>query len=422
VGGVRVAAQTYVADAVVTCDAEARVFRPGSVTVEDGAITAVGPATEGTKLEGLLMPGFVNCHCHSPMTLFRGAAEERPLMRFLEEVLWPREARLTDEDVYWGMTLASAELLRNGVTTTCEMYTHEQGILDAVLDAGTRCVLTPGVIELAAWNMTWEQRLADVLAFHDANAGKHPRVEVGIAAHAYYTLPHEALQAIAAAALERDALLHIHVAETEQEAEHPARLAELGVFEARVLAAHSVWLSDRDLELYRAHDVAVAHCPQSNGKLASGIARLADMLALAIRVGLGTDSAAANNDLDLWEEMRLASLLAKLQTRDAAAVPSSEALALATRKGAAALGRDDLGALEPGRRADMVLVRLDDLAFTPIVEERDLISHLVWSASSRLVEAVWVEGEQVFADGHALRVDEERARREVEQRARRLAG
>ena len=307
------------------------------------------------------MPGLVNCHCHSPMTLFRGAAEDLPLMRFLQDVLWPREAKLTTDDVYWGMTLACAELLRNGVTTTCEMYTHEEGILRAVLEAGTRCVLTPGVIDLAAWDMAWERRLADVLRFHDEHAGRHDRVEIGIAAHAYYTLPPEGLQAVAAAARERDALLHIHVAETREEAEHPARLAELGVFGGRVLAAHSVWLDDAALALYREHDVAVAHCPQANAKLASGIARLADLLRLGLRVGLGTDSAAANNDLDLWEELRLAPLLAKLQTGDAAAVPAAEALALATRKGAAALGRADLGALEPGRRADMVLLRLDDL-------------------------------------------------------------
>jgi 5-methylthioadenosine/S-adenosylhomocysteine deaminase len=355
------------------------------------------------------------------MTLFRGAAEDLPLQRFLQEVLWPREAKLDDEDVYWGTTLACAELLRNGVTTSCEMYTHEDAILRAVLDAGSRCVLTPGVIELAEWEMTWERRLDEVLAFHAAHAGRHDRVEVGIAAHAYYTLPPEGLQAVAQAARERDALLHIHVAETKEEAAHPALLADLGVFGGRVLAAHSVWLSDEDLRLYRAHDVAVAHCPQANAKLASGIARLADMLALALRVGLGTDSAAANNDLDLWDELRLAPLLAKLQTGDAGAVPAAEALALATRKGAAALGRHDIGALEPGRRADMALLRLDDVSFVPVVEERDLVSHLVWSASSRLVESVWVDGEQVVAGGRALRVDEERARREVEQRARRLA-
>jgi 5-methylthioadenosine/S-adenosylhomocysteine deaminase len=405
----------------VTCDAEGRVFRPGSVTVEDGRIAAVGPGAGGERLDGLLMPGLVNCHCHSPMTLFRGAAEDLPLMRFLEEVLWPREGRLTDDDVYWGTTLACAELLRNGVTTTCDMYTFEGAILQAVLDAGPRWVLTPGVIDLAEWDMAWERRLADVLAFHDTHAGRHDRVEIGIAAHAYYTLPHEALQAVAAAARERDALLHVHVAETEAEAEHPARLAELGVLDGRVLAAHSVWLSDEDLRLSREHDVAVAHCPQANAKLASGVARLSEMLQLALRVGLGTDSTAANNDFDLWEELRLAPLLAKVQAGDAAAVPAPVALALATRGGAEALGRHDLGALEPGRRADMVLVRLDDVVFTPQVDERDLVSHLVWSASSRLVESVWVEGEQVVAGGRPLRVDEERARAEVERRARRLA-
>ncbi len=396
---------------------------PGAVTVEEGRIVAVGPPPPGTatRLHGLLMPGLVNCHCHSPMTLFRGAAEDLPLMRFLREVLWPREAKLDDEDVYWGTTLACAELLRNGVTTSCEMYMHEEGVLRAVLDAGSRCVLTPGVIELAEWNMSWERRLDEVLAFHAAHADRHDRVEIGIAAHAYYTLPPEGLQAIAAAARDREALLHIHVAETKEEAAHPALLAELGVFGGRVLAAHSVWLSDDDLRLYREHDVAVAHCPQANAKLASGIARLTDMHALAIRVGLGTDSAAGNNDLDLWEELRLAPLLAKLQTGDAGAVSAPQALALATREGAGALGRDDIGALEPGRRADMALLRLDDLAFVPVVEERDLVSHLVWSASSRLVESVWVGGEQVVADGRAVRIDEERARREVQQRARRLA-
>jgi 5-methylthioadenosine/S-adenosylhomocysteine deaminase len=403
------------------------VLRPGAVAVEDGAIVAVGAPDQVTKshkeeprrLEGLLMPGLVNCHCHSPMTLFRGAAEDLPLQRFLQEVLWPREARLTDEDVYWGMTLACAELLRNGVTTSCEMYVHEQAVLQAVLDAGTRCLLTPGVMHVPGW-LDWRERLETVLAFHAAEARRHPRVEVGIAAHAYYTLPPEALEQIAAAARERDALVQIHVGETEEEKGHATALAELGFLDGRVLAAHCVWLSDEELALFREHDVAVAHCPQANAKLASGVARLGEMLAHGLRVGLGTDGPAGNNDLDLWEELRLAPLLAKLRAGDAAALPARAALALGTRGGADALGLP-VGALEPGRRADMVLLRLDDLAFVPLVEERDLESHLLWSASSRLVEAVWVEGEQVVAGGRALRVDEERARAEVQERARRLA-
>lgn len=371
------------------------------------------------RLDGLLMPGLVNCHCHSPMTLFRGAAEDVPLQRFLQEVLWPREAKLTEDDVYWGTTLACAELLRNGVTTSCEMYVHERGMLHAVLDAGSRALLTPGVMHVPGW-LDWRRRLDEVLAFHDAESGRHARVEVGIAAHAYYTLPPEALEAIAAAARERDALVHVHVGETEEERGHARALDELGFLDGRVLAAHCVHLDDDELRRLREHDVAVAHCPTANAKLASGVARLAELLRLGLRVGLGTDSTAANNTLDLWEELRLAPLLAKLQTRDAAAIPAADALALATRRGAEALGLP-VGALEPGRRADMLLLRLDDVVFVPQVEERDLVSHLVWSASSRLVESVWVEGEQVVAGGRPLRIDEERARAEVQERARRVA-
>jgi 5-methylthioadenosine/S-adenosylhomocysteine deaminase len=201
----------------------------------------------------------------------------------------------------------------------------------------------------------------------------------------------------------------------------PALLAEHGVLDGRVLAAHSVWLTDADLRLYRQHDVAVGHCPTSNAKLAAGVARLPELLAAGLRVGLGTDGPASNNDLDLWEELRLAVLLARLKARDAALLPAPAALALATRDGAAALGRDDFGALAPGRWADMVLVRLDVPELVPLVEERDLVSHLVWAASSRLVTDVWVAGRLVVEHGVCVSVDEERARREVQERAVRLA-
>ena len=425
-GSVRLAADT-----VVTCDRDFAVYRPGAVEVgADGHITSVGPAgPEDHPRRGVLLPGLVNVHCHSPMTLFRGAADDVPLDLFLRAVLWPREARLGRDDVYWGMTLACAELLRFGVTTTCEMYVHEEAMLEAVLAAGARCVLTPGVLDAPGW-LPWRERLAHVLAFHDENAGCHQLVEIGLAPHSAYALPLEALDALAAAARERDALVHIHIAETRDEgraleAEHarsvPALLADRGLLTRRTLAAHSVWLSDDDLELYREHDVAVAHCPQSNAKLAAGVARLADMLRLGLRVGLGTDGPSSNNDLDLWEELRLAALLARLRDGDPEALPARDALLLATRGGAEALGRADLGALEPGRWADLIFVRADDPAFVPVVEERDLVSHLVWSASSRLVSDVWVAGRQVVAAGECLTVDFEQAAREVEQRARNLA-
>ncbi|MDQ3822858.1 MAG: amidohydrolase [Actinomycetota bacterium] len=384
---------------------------------------------DGERLDGVLMPGLVNVHCHSPMTLFRGAAEDVPLDRFLREVLWPREARLTEEDVYWGMTLACAELFRNGVTTTCEMYHLDEAVLAAVVAAGLRCTITPGILDVPGF-VGWEARLAQVAELHDRHADEHETVELGFAPHSAYALPLEAVGEIASAARERGALLHLHVAETAEEGREleerhgktvPALLAEHGVLGGRVLAAHSVWLTDEDIEVYREHDVAVAHCPTSNAKLAAGIARLRDLLAAGLRVGVGTDGPASNNDLDLWEELRLAVLLARVSAYDASLLSASEALALATRGGAAALGWHGLGALAPGRWADMVLVRLDAPELVPLVEERDLVSHLVWSASSRLVTDVWVAGRRVVERGACVTVDEARARREVQERAVRLA-
>ena len=418
------------ADAVVTCDAAMTVHRPGAVEVERGQIVSVAPARDGEPLlSGVLVPGLVNCHCHSPMTLFRGAAEDMPLQRFLREVLWPREARLTDEDVYWGMTLACAELVGFGVTTTCEMYVHEEAVLQAVRDAGTRCVLTPGVMDVPGW-LSWRERLEHVCAFWDANADAHETVELGIAAHSAYTLPLEALDEVAAAARERDALVHIHVAETRDECAEleasegcsvPALLARRGFLDGRVLAAHAVWLSDDDIRIFREHDVAVAHCPQANAKLAAGVARLADLLAAGVRVGLGTDGPAGNNDLDLWEELRLAALLARVRAGDPELLPAAELLALATRGGAATLGLEGVGSIEGGSAADLVLLRADDPGLVPVVEERDLLSHLVWSGGGRLVRDVWVSGRQLLRDGEHLSVDVERARREVQERAARLA-
>jgi 5-methylthioadenosine/S-adenosylhomocysteine deaminase len=193
------------------------------------------------------------------------------------------------------------------------------------------------------------------------------------------------------------------------------------VLDGRVLAAHSIWLSADDIDLYRQLDVAVAHCPQSNAKLASGVAPLVELLARGIRVGLGTDGPASNNDLDLWEEIRLAAMLARVKERDAAALPAAAALDLATRGAGRVLGRPDLGVLAPGSRADMMAVRLDDPAFVPLLEDAQMIEHLVWSASSRLVTDVWVAGVPVVESGRCLTVDVEEACHQVEARAQRLS-
>ncbi len=432
----------YVADAVVPCDGSAHAYRPGAVEVSGDTVLRVGapaalradggPGVREIRVEGAILPGFVNVHCHSPMTLFRGTGENLPLIRWLEDVLWPREAHLEPADVFWGMTLAAVELLGFGVTTSCEMYFHEDATADAVVAAGSRAVITPGVLQLpgtdggSAW---WDACLDRFADFHTRRDGEAGRIEIGFAAHAAYTVPLPGLVATAAAARRRDALFHIHLAETEREgdafaAEHggsvPEVLAAAGVLDGRVLAAHSIWLSPEDLDVYVAHDVAVAHCPQSNAKLASGVAPLVDLLARGIRVGLGTDGPASNNDLDLWEEMRLAAMLARLRQGDAGALPAAAALDLATRGAGRALGRPDLGVLAPGSKADMMAVSLDDPAFVPLFDDAMLIEHLVWSASSRLVTDVWVGGEPVVVAGRHRTVDVERARDEVGRRAARL--
>ena len=431
----------YVADAVVPCDGTVPAHRPGAVEVSGDVVVRVGPPGElrstgpgvpEVRVEGALLPGMVNTHCHSPMTLFRGTGENLPLLRWLQEVLWPREAHLEPEDVYWGMTLAAAELLGFGVTTTCEMYFHEDPIVDAVVAAGSRAVVTPGVLQLpgtdggSAW---WDACLDRFADFHARRDGESGRIEIGFAAHAAYTVPLPGVVATATAARARGALFHTHLAETEGEgdafaAEHggsvPEVLAAAGVFDGRVLAAHSIWLSPDDLDLYVAHDVAVAHCPQSNAKLASGIAPLVDLLGRGLRVGLGTDGPASNNDLDMWEEMRLAAMLARLRQSDAAALPAAAALDLATRGAGRALGRPDLGVLAPGAKADMMAVSLDDPAFVPLFDDAMLIEHLVWSASSRLVTDVWVGGVPVVVDRVHRTIDVAQARDEVGRRAARL--
>jgi 5-methylthioadenosine/S-adenosylhomocysteine deaminase len=431
-----------VADAVVTMDERRSVHRPGVVEVEGDRIVAVGsggasagsPDVEAVveiELGGLLMPGLVNCHGHSAMTLLRGAGDGLPLEQWLSEAIWPREARITPDDAYWGMLLGCAELLLAGVTTTCEQYLFPRPVADAALDSGIRCSLAPAIFDLpgAGPDATWQRCLEVAAAVHGDLDGRDGRLSIALGPHGAYTVPEEGLLATAKVATELDALVHIHVAETESE-EAPIRarsgcsipqyLARIGVFDCRVLAAHSVWLSDEDLDLYRAHDVAVAHCPQSNAKLGSGIARVPDMLSRGIRVGLGTDGPASNDNLDLWEELRLAPLLARARAMDAAAMGTTEALALATRGGGGAAGLD-VGSLEPGRRADMVRLDLNDPVFVPGGTETELVAHLVWAASSRLVTDVWVGGRQVVAGRTCTTVDVAAAARTVADRARRLA-
>ncbi|GAB3355600.1 amidohydrolase family protein [Modestobacter lapidis] len=427
--------QRFTARAVVVGNRAGTVVPDAVVDVEDGTIRWVGPAADAppagdapvTRLPGVLTPGLVNTHSHAPMVLFRGQGEGLPLERWLHEVMWPREARLTPEDVEVAMTAASAELLRHGVTTSIEMYFHPERIAAAVRATGARSVIANPLIALPGFG-TFDEQLETAVRL---SARSDAQVEYGIGPHAAYTVPLPVLTRAAVAAREHDLLLTVHVAETTTEGQDlldahglsvPQLLAAHDVLGGRVLAAHCVHMDDGDLELWREYDVAVAHCPGSNSKLASGTARLRDMLDLGIRVGMGTDGPASNDNLDLFEDLRLAAQLARLRERDATALTAPEAFWLATGAAADAIGRPDLGQLTAGRRADLVHVDSEDIAFVPVGDVGDLLTHLVWSAGSRHVRDTWVAGRRLVADGVSTTVDEAALRADVQTRALRLAG
>ncbi|MEO3876163.1 amidohydrolase family protein [Nonomuraea sp. B12E4] len=375
-------ARRYYAPIVLPVAADFSVVRDAILDVDgSGRITYCGraaeaPPTEGaieTRLSGILMPGLVNAHAHTAMTPLRGMGGDLPLMSWLQDVIWPAEDRMRPGDAYAGMLLGCIEMLRYGVTTSAEMYFHSEQVVAAALDAGSRVLVAPVYFDLPGRN--WRCAMAAIGEWIDQDGlrfGPADRVELCYGPHSAYTLPFEALEATAEAAAARGALVHIHLAESQSEdlkqrleyGSVPRLLRKAGLLNGRVLAAHSVHLSGADVQLLAEHGVGVSHCPGSNAKLASGRADLAAFRAADVAVGLGTDGPASNDDLDLWEEMRLAAMLTRLSAMDALAMTAREMLLMATRGGAAALGRADIGTLEPGRWADMIHLSVDGPPFS----------------------------------------------------------
>ena len=425
--------QRYAADTIVTCDANNSVYSPGVIDVEDGNITWVGNLGDEEereiqthKIGGLLMPGLVNAHCHTPMTLVRGAGDGLPLQRWLTDAMWPREGKMNEEDAYWGMTLGSAEMFRAGVTTSCEMYLFEEALVEAANSSGARLVMTPGVFK----SSYSDSRLQNFTDFYNRHHNPEGRITVGLGPHSAYDLGIPACIELAEFARSLDALLHIHLAETREESSQIESeygksiveiLSENGILEGNVLAAHCVWLNDNDISLLADSNVSVAHCPVSNMKLGSGIAPIGKMLEKGLTIGLGTDGPASNDTLDLWEEVKIAALLARVNNLDATLITPTQALGMATRKSANAIGLNQVGSLEVGWEADMIRIDTDYSTFTPSTDLNETLAHLVWSGSNRSVTDVWVAGSKVLSEGDLVTIDEERALREVKERAFRLA-
>ncbi len=432
-------ARRLIGDYGIVPDADGRPSLVSSIAIdidETGRIAGVGPEAslgeapaDTERVGGVLMPGLVNTHAHTPMTLVRSAGDGLPLKEWLERGVWPREFKITEDDAYWGMVLGSAEMLLAGVTTSCEMYLHEAAIVRAVQETGARLVITPGIIAALAPGGKLDGRLDEIAAFHGAHHDPDQRVSVGFGPHSLYDLTAEQVREISDRAKDLGALLHIHLDETVSERgvvldrdgqTATAVLADIGALEGQVIGAHGVWLDDDDIALLGSAGAGVAHCPMSNLKLGSGIARLTELQAAGVNVGLGTDGPASNDNLDLWEEMKLGPLLARGVSGDASAVDASTAISLATVSGARAIGLGDVGELRVGFRADLVRIGLDDPALVPNLDQ-DLLTTIAFAGTGRHVRDVWVDGERVVKDGTCVGVDVAEAISQVRSRGARLS-
>ncbi|KAB2954434.1 amidohydrolase [Heliorestis acidaminivorans] len=409
----------------------------GHIYIEDGKIVRlynkrereeVSFPLEMTDLEiidgqdKVVIPGLVNAHTHAAMTLFRGYADDLPLMEWLNDAIWPAEKKLTDEHVYWGTMLAIAEMLKGGITVFADMYFFMDQVAKAVSDSGIRGHLSRGMI---GFGPTSEKALVESEEFYRKwHEGADGRIRVWLGPHAPYTCPPDYLQKVMALADRLGTGLHIHLAETKKEVEdiqkeHGLRPIELmnkiGLFERPVLAAHCVHLTEEEENILVEKKVGIAHNPESNMKLASGIAPIESLRQKKAIVGLGTDGAASNNNLDLIEEMRQATFLQKVNLLDPTALPAYDTLAMATIGGAKALGWDhEIGTLEVGKKADLAVIDMKQPHLYPV---HDPVAHLVYSAKGSDVHTVIVDGKVLVRAGKLTTMNEEQIMTEAQKAA-----
>ena len=395
-----------------------------ALLVDGGKIVALLPAAEATRSDAprervdlphhVLLPGLVNAHTHSAMTLLRGIADDVPLHAWLTEHIWPREARFVSPDfVHDGTLVAAAEMLKGGVTCCSDMYFYPDAAARAYEAAGMRAMLGLPVLDFPTpYAADADAYLQAGLAARDA--WRHaPRLAFSLAPHAPYTVSDATWEKIVVLSRELDLPIQTHLQETRAELDDAlrdigatplARLDRLGATGPSFIAIHAVHPGAGDVELLAAQHCHVVHCPASNLKLASGIAPVSDYLARGINVALGSDGAASNNRLDVFGEMRLAALIAKVAASDAAAVPAAAALRMATLAGAQALGQEHLiGSLEAGKQADVIAVDLGGAAGVPCY---DPVSHLVHVVGRDQVSDVWIDGERRVADQRLTSLDE----------------
>jgi len=391
------------------------VLRNGRIeTVLPAAESAALPARERLDLPGhAVLPGLVNAHGHAAMSLLRGYADDLPLMPWLEEHIWPAEqAHVSREFVRDGARLAAAEMLRAGTTCFSDMYFFPDVVAAVAQDTGLRCQLTAPVFDFpSAWGSGADDYISKALALRDDWKG-HDRVTIAFGPHAPYTVSVDALARIATFAAELDMGVHIHLHETrgevlahvEAHGERPLdTLQGLGLIGPRTQCVHMTDLGAQDIATLAQNGASVVHCPQSNMKLASGTCPVKRLQEAGVNVALGTDGAASNNKLNLFDEMHTAALLAKLTTEDPTTLPAAEVLHLATLGGARALGLDEeIGSLVPGKAADLIAVDLSGPATQPLYNP---LSQLVYACSGHEVTHTWVAGEALLHNGRLTTLD-----------------
>ena len=415
------------------------VLQAHGLGIRDGRIALIAPRAEALKhpalevreLPGMLLsPGLVNAHGHAAMTLFRGLADDLPLMTWLEQHIWPAEAKWVDETfIHDGTDLAIAEQLKGGITCFSDMYFFPEVASERVHASGIRAQIAVPVLDFPIPGARdADEALRKGLALF-SDLKHHPRIKVAFGPHAPYTVSDEKLEKIRVLADELDCGIHMHVQETAFEVqqslelfgERPlARLARLGLLGPRFQAVHMTQVDDADLALLVESNSSVIHCPESNLKLASGFCPVEKLWLAGVNVAIGTDGAASNNDLDLLGETRTAALLAKAVAGSAGALDVHRALRMATLNGARALGMDDeIGSLEVGKAADLVAFDLSGLAQQPLYNP---VSQLVYASGRDCVRHVWVGGKQLLDQGRLTRMDEQRLAATARDWGQRIGG
>ncbi len=393
--------------------------------MEGGRIAAVGLSDELRKLfrgrreadlSGcLLLPGLINTHTHAGMSLFRGVGDDLPLKRWLEEIIFPVENSFVNADsVYLGTLLSTVEMLKGGTTTFCDGYFFEEAAARAAVQSGIRAVMGQGILDFPTPDLpdpaNFQARAETFLSNFPDRSG---RVRPSLFCHAPYTCGPETLKRVKELCRTHKILFQTHLSETAGEVDEIVKrygqrpgmhLDSLDVLDELTLCAHGIWLAEEEILAVAKSGASISHCPESAMKLASGIAPVPDLISAGLNVGLGTDGCASNNDLDLFSEMGFAARVHKVFRNDPLACPAEQALRMATLAGASALGlKDEIGSIEPGKKADLVALSLNQPHLTPVY---DPVSHIVYAARGSDVRFVWVDGRQVVNNGQILTVNE----------------